>query len=62
MFILKIPAARGKEVQVKIHCLIPIDGEKVDFDELPKEKRKAIANSINRSALTKQGYIEEETA
>ena len=49
-------------MQVKIHCLIPIDGEKVDFDELPKEKRKAITNSINRSALTKQGYIEEETA
>lgn len=62
MFILKIPAASGKEVQIKIHCLIPIDGKEVDFDELSEEEKKTIADSINRNALTKHNYIEEKTA
>ena len=62
MFILKIPAAKGKEVQVKIECLLPINGEEVDFDELSARERKSIPDSINREALTQRNYIEEKTA
>ena len=62
MFILKIPTARGKEAQIKIHCLIPIDGKEVDFDELSEEEKKAISDSITRNALTRHNYIEDKTA
>ena len=45
---------------MKILNLVVIDGQEVRIEDLPEEEREELVNNLNRTALKKFNYAEEE--
>lgn len=46
--------------KLKILNLVVIDGKEVRIEDLPEEEREELVNNLNRTALKKFNYAEEE--